>query len=692
VLTDEQATPAQRPHRPAKATTPEQVFATAIDAVTALERSLGKHTALWNYRNANNEIVGMVARFELANGKTCRPVSKVSTGWVIGAMAAPRPLYELPELLKRTSEPVYITEGEKCADLARSMGLLGTTSSGGSNGAEQSDWTTLRGREVVVMPDHDDAGEKYAQDVMRLATAAGASSVRTIRLIDTWAGMPEGGDIVDLIEHRGGDGDAVRAEIAALLSKAQPIEPDDTEQADTDGDTWPTPLSDAAYHGLVGEIVRAIEPHTEADAAALLVQLLISFGSAAGRHSFIEADGSKHFPNMFAVLVGDSSKGRKGTSWKQIQRVIERAEPDWSRDRVVEGLSSGEGVIWAVRDAITKHEPVKQKGVVTGYQDVEVDPGIGDKRLLVQEGEFAQPLKVIQREGNTLSPILRRAWDGGDTLQSLTKTNQAKATNAHISIIGHITTHELRQLMSDTESSNGFANRFLWVCVRRSKLLPHGGQIDAVNFDGMVTRLGDAIRFAQADRRMERDNALMALFAQVYPELSSGLAGLVGKVTARSEAQVMRLALVYALLDRDDTIREVHLQAALEVWRYCLDSAKTIFGWSTGDRVADRILDELRRADDGVTRNQIRELFKGHKSSDEIQQALDTLASHGQIVIEKIPTAGRPIEIVRLRLDSRDKRHKRDKPPGEVARPPLNALNALITQGDTATGREIFEV
>ncbi len=120
------------------------------------------------------------------------------------------------------------------------------------------------------------------------------------------------------------------------------------------------------------------------------------------------------------------------------------------------GMSSGEDLIWNVRDAQEK------------------DPGIADKRLFVVETEFSQALKSMSREGNCLSSVIRQSFDDG-ILRTLTKNNPAVATGAHVSIIAYITLEELRRLMSETDALNGFANRFLWCCVRRSKLLPEGG-------------------------------------------------------------------------------------------------------------------------------------------------------------------------------------------------------------------------
>lgn len=224
---------------------------------------------------------------------------------------------------------------------------------------------------------------------------------------------------------------------------------------------WPDPPGNAAYYGLAGDLVRAIEPHTEADPAALLVQFLSAFGNVIGRNSYFVAEDDKHFLNLFAVLVGNTSKGRKGTSWGRIRSLLGSVDADWLDNCLQSGLSSGEGLIWAVRDPIEKTEPIRDKRTITGYRNVITDPGIEDKRLLVVESEFASAIKSAAREGNTLSAVIRDAWDRG-CLRSMVKNSPARASNAHVSIIGHITKDELRRYLDSTETANGFANRFLW--------------------------------------------------------------------------------------------------------------------------------------------------------------------------------------------------------------------------------------
>jgi hypothetical protein len=167
---------------------------------------------------------------------------------------------------------------------------------------------------------------------------------------------------------------------------------------------------------------------------------------------------------LFPILVGDTSKGRKGTSWGYVKLFFEMLDPSWVKMKLPKGLSSGEGLIWAVRDPITKRKD--------GEEQV-IDDGVDDKRLLVVEEEFASVLKVCQRDANILSPSIRSAWGTGD-LEILTKNAPARATGAHISIIGHITRQELVRYLTTTEAGNGFGNRFLWLYVRRSKCFNSG--------------------------------------------------------------------------------------------------------------------------------------------------------------------------------------------------------------------------
>src|SRR5215217_770861 len=281
--------------------------------------------------------------------------------------------------------------------------------------------------------------------------------------------------------------------------------------------------------------------------------------------------------------------------------------------------------------------------VVRAVEPVTVDEGAKDKRLFVVEGEFAAVLKVMSRQGNTLSPVVRQAWDGG-RLQILTKNSPIKATRTHVSIVGHVTKAELLRHLTETETANGFANRFIWLMVRRSKVLPFGGQWHTVDVVQVVRRLGTALEFGKNVGEIKWGESAKELWRGRYVDLSRGMPGLFGAVVGRAEAQVLRVATVYAVMDCSKIIERPHLEATLALWDYAQESARFIFGDATGDPVADRIAGALRLAPEGLTRNQIRDLFSRHVSSEHIGRALGELEKLGRVRLESQETGGRPAE------------------------------------------------
>lgn len=390
---------------------------------------------------------------------------------------------------------------------------------------------------------------------------------------------------------------------------------------------WPI-LPSLALHGLAGDVVGTVGPHSEADPAAILIQTLAAVANMMGPGPRCIVESTRHSLNLYAIMVGETSKGRKGTSWNHVRQICSRVDPIWTSDRVTGGLSSAEGLIAEVRD--------------------EAEPPL-DRRLLLVQTEFASVLKVMQREGNNLSPNLRAAWDG-DVLRTLVKHDPLKATGAHISLIAHITRLELLRYLSDTEQHNGFANRLLWCCIKRSKFLPEGGSVPETEIVSLALRLRKVVEWIRqaGEFELRRDDAARGLWAAVYPRLSEGLPGLLGAATGRAEAQVLRLSAIYAVLDCSTLVRVEHLRAALAVWDYCFDSARLIFGDATGDPVADRIREALQSAgDEGLTRTQIRDLLGRHAAAERIAQALTLLASLGVASHQPVSTEGRPTQLWR---------------------------------------------
>jgi hypothetical protein len=400
-----------------------------------------------------------------------------------------------------------------------------------------------------------------------------------------------------------------------------------------DDDDWPV-LGEAAFHGLAGKVVRAIEPHTEADSAGLLLTFLAFFGSAVGAGPHALADGCVHALRLFVALVGDTSRSRKGTTSARTRSVFELADPIWASDRVMSGFGSGEAIVDEVRDP--------KMGVDKAGESVVIDQGVDDKRLLVLEGEFARILAVAAREGSTISAIIRDAWDFG-RLAARARHQKSVATGAHVSIVTNVTVEELRRRLSEVEMANGLANRFLFACVRRSKLLPAGGQIDPVDLHQLGVEVRSALEAARKISRLERSPAAEKRWAVMYAEMARGPGGLLGACTARAEAQTLRLSVGYALLDGKATVEEVHLEAAYALWKFCEASAAHIFGEALGDDIADRLLAAIRaEGDAGLDFTGQTAVFGRNVKAKRLAAARAELEELGLIRTVAEETGGRP--------------------------------------------------
>jgi hypothetical protein len=500
----------------------------------------------------------------------------------------------------------------------------------------------MAGLRVVVLYDAGEAPEAR-RDALTLIEA-GAESVR----VAVWPpDVPNGADVNGrLVE----DPDGFAAWAAGMIGGAGPVLQESVGEPRRGGvpdvylpslpalpePKWPE-LDAAALYGLPGEIVGVMGPHTEADPVALLGSLLCAFGNAIGRGARFRVGSDVHCLNLFVALVGESSKARKGMSWNLVEGLMGAVDEEWATERVASGLASGEGLIYHVRDRVERENK-------DGKTEV-ADEGVKDKRLLAYEAELAGLLKVMSRDGNNLSPVIRQAWDGG-RLRTLTKNNPTKATDAHISMIGHVTRTELIRYLTETEAGNGFANRFLWLLVRRSKLLPRGGEWHKVNKTPLVSRLLSALEFGCKPVEITMTESAWRDWEDVYGPLSEGKAGMFGAVTGRSEAQARRLAALYAVMDESDLIEPEHLEAALAFWQYAEDSARYVFGDATGDPVADTIHSALKGASaEGMSRTAISHLFKRHMSAERIGRALAFLLETGRAERgQNRDTGGRPSE------------------------------------------------
>ena len=626
----------------------------------------GPASALWRYADQHGATLAFAARFDLPDGsKEILPQAYGSSGgngprWHWKALPEPRPLFGLEKLAARLEAPVLLVEGEKTAEAAQIHfpDHAAITWSGGAKAVAKADLSPLYGRKVTLWPDNDEPGLKAALTLAELL-----ESKADISIILPPDALPEKWDLADPPP----PGFLPQAHLSSALlveefrQKAGERYPGLAQNIQIAEDPeymplkkWPVFPFEAACPGIVGEFVALATRDSEADPAAVCVTMLARFaaevyGLAEGKGPHVYVGETLHPPRLFAVICGNSSKSRKGSSLSPVTKLFTReyclpsemASLPLPASESGGPLSTGEGLGNQVRDE--SEEERERRRRMNPNEPIRAP---GDKRLMIQDEEFASGLACTKREGNTLSMGLRSFWDSGD-YAPLTKNNPIRVKNAHICIITHITMQELAVALTDVQAFNGFGNRFLWICARRSKLIPLPSRMPAEKLRPLQNELWRLVAQAQKCGLITMSAGARAQWEIIYPEISKEHSGLAGSIINRAEAQTLRLALIYALLDGRDQIEGRHLDAALTLWRYAQDSALYIFGDRTADPLEEKILAALEPGP--LTATELSAAFSRNIPKERLQAALEQLEARQRISITKIKRAGRPKTIISRR-------------------------------------------
>jgi len=279
-------------------------FATAEDAINGYGR--GMPDRQWTYVDASGAEVGRTLRWNTATGKDIRPVAKFADGWRHAAMQEPRPLFNLLALLADQDSTLYIVEGEKCVDALTALGLLATTSAGGSQAARLTDWTPLAGRRIVIFSDNDEAGHKYAKQVSDILEALGATVV-----VVSLAGLAAGGDVADLLEGCADEAarNALREQLEAQAARPQamPAEEGPAHVSGLDYQPFPVETLPDSVATFVNESAAAVR----CDAAFVALPVLTLLGAAVGNSRRLRLKRTYEVPTiLWTGIIGQSGAGK----------------------------------------------------------------------------------------------------------------------------------------------------------------------------------------------------------------------------------------------------------------------------------------------------------------------------------------------------------------------------------------------
>ncbi|MEV5299038.1 DUF3987 domain-containing protein [Amycolatopsis methanolica] len=399
-------------------------------------------------------------------------------------------------------------------------------------------------------------------------------------------------------------------------------------------------LDETAFDCYLGFLVSKLDATTEADPVAVLASLLCAAGVHLGQGPHVRAGDDPHPLLVWPLIVGRTSAGRKGTSWSTARRLIAAADPEFHRDNIKSGLSSGEGL--AERFAIKDDDPSELE-----HRDL---------RLMVMEAEWGGVMAKMRREGNSLSAILRSAWEGGD-LSTLTVTARV-APNSHVGILAHITPQEFRAKISDSDLAGGTYNRFLPLAVARSKFLPFSQGADPTVLEQLGREFATRLSAGSELGTLGFTDDAAALWRALYIEFSTDTheRPQVEQFISRAVPNCLRIAAIHAALDGEPAIHPAHLRAAAALVRYSIDSARAIF--TDTDTPARLIAWIAEAGQTGRTRKEITTgFFGGNTKAQQISAVLDPLVTSGLLVRSTRPRAdgkpGRGTEVYTARAPDR---------------------------------------
>lgn len=336
-------------------------------------------------------------------------------------------------------------------------------------------------------------------------------------------------------------------------------------------------LDDAAYYGLIGDMVDYVIDFTEADKALLLVSLLCFIGVMAGSGAAVCPNGMTDEPLLlYPLAIGDSYYGRKDTAVKALKHYMMAADPDFWRQNISTDLTSERGVAEKIRDDSGKKNDDEEL----------IHDGKEDKRLLLVVAEFEKVMDQMANPMTKLGPTIRTLWDGTDVYIDTGKP--VKVTRPHVGMHFSVQGEVFAEKYSPTQAAGGTFSRIIPVYTHRSKEysateLPEVAKATMKRFGeklgGILSRFRDKhgddnphVFALDEEAQKYWDDELHSEFTRK----PSGASGFTVQFISRRADYLLRIAAIYALIDEKLKIGMRHLKAALAVMAYILDTVKYV--------------------------------------------------------------------------------------------------------------------
>ncbi|TWU28412.1 DUF3987 domain-containing protein [Bythopirellula polymerisocia] len=657
----------------------DKTFATPQQAVAYLERQHGPRSALWTYQEAEGEPAGLVVRWDLTDGKKdIRPVSRQGDGWRIGGMSEPRPLYRLPDLA--VASRVYICEGEKAADAIRALGLVATTSPHGCESATKADWGPLAGKEIIILPDNDPPGYKYADSVAaQLATLTPPSTVKVLELPD----LPDHGDAADWVEaRRDVDADELRRQLEALANEAESIQVERPTACIERYQPFPTKALPEPVRGFVIAGAKAIGCY----ASYLALPMLSVMASLIGNTRCIQLmRGWSAQAIIWTAIVGES-----GTSKTPAYKLVMKPLRELQRNALEEYMEAmkryevelaqyeKEFLQWK-RDkkanTLPPEKPEAPRAIRYFVSDTTVEalsPLLleNPRGLLLACDELAGWIGSFDRYSGGKGGTDASHWlslHNGESIVVDRKTGTPRTIyipQASVSITGGIQPSILHRALGSEHRESGLAARLLLSCPPRKQKRWTEADIDPeeeAKIARLIERLldlkpttDDAGRpCPQVVKLTPEAKAAWIEYYNQHAEEQNDLSGDLSAAWSKLEEYAARLALVVhcarwaaddPTLESPDAVDLASMKAGIELAQWFKAETRRVYALlseSDNDRDQRRLIEWIERRGESVTPTEVRRGNRRFQTTPDAEAALAELVKAGVGIWEPTPPGRR---------------------------------------------------
>lgn len=378
------------------------------------------------------------------------------------------------------------------------------------------------------------------------------------------------------------------------------------------------------YDWPLGQTVQAFMQYTEAHPMAVYLSLLSLLGIHLANGPYMLVNNERFHTNLYTLIVGESSVGKKGTSWSNAMLLCSKTA---IKSYVIRSVDSGEGLIRLLSND---------------------DPRESPKKNLLHLDEFGAVLRKSKHESSTLLTEIRTAW-ASEPLENRTKSSEISADNYRLGLVGHITPGELSRLITRDDIDGGTLNRFMVCYSRYSKLLPSGGNLPNSLREQLTGQVFQVVERAQKVERVERNEEASKLWETIYLDHhhNDDRSEIVKAATDRFLQQQLRLQVLLTALNDSDVVTTDIVKAAYDIASYSEQTSKWLFD-GPAENVAmleqKELYDFIKAAGDGgVSRQDIRrDLYQNHKSKPAIDHLINALIKRSLIKLSEVPTKGRP--------------------------------------------------